>query len=245
MSELFSLLIVGAAASLSICTFSCVGYLAPVLLAEGAGWRSGVRESFLFMSGKILLYTTLGGMAAWTGSKIPPQAMTYGLPVSGAFLILLGVWLYVRRETERKCARAGGTERFRLNPHGNANTDVGRTAGPGLVSRITAGRFAVRQPGRGGVLFLGGLLTSLVPCPAVLALLTLAAAAPSVLLGFAYGLAYGVGLLVSPVLLAGGGLSLMARRIRLEAASMASVIRTVSAVVIILSGIRMLSLSFS
>lgn len=236
MSELPGLLIVGAAASLSICTFSCLGYLAPVLLTEGAGFRAGVRESFLFMSGKILLYSTLGGMAAWSGSQIPPAVMTYGLPFSGGFLILLGLWLRFRSKTRPQCAHGGATGR----PGGRSGGRFG-----GLLDGRVALRFAVRPLGRGGVLVLGGLLTSLVPCPAVLALLTLAAAAPSVPLGFAYGLAYGTGLLVSPVLLAGGGLSVMAHRIRLEAASMASVIRTVAAAVIILSGIRMISLSFA
>lgn len=224
MYELSGIFVIGVASSLSVCTLSCLGYLAPVLITDGFSFRSGVQESFLFMSGKILLYAVLGGFVAWSGSRIPSLALEYTTPVSGGFLILLGLWLHFRKGgSANQCLHSGNIPR---NMSGADNEN------------------SPNKSRRGALLFLTGLFTSLIPCPAVMAMLTLASRADSVALGFSYGLSYGVGLLVSPVLIAGGGLSMMAQKIRLQASEVTWLIRTIASAVIIISGIRMTSLSF-
>lgn len=218
MPDWVGLIVIGATASFSVCTFSCLGTLAPVILTEGAGFRAGVLESLLFMSGKILLYSTLGAVAAWSGTRLPPSALYYSTPLSGAFLIFLGLWLRFGRSREGLCQQSRVAREIRYA--------------------------ARRTPSvRAAFLFLAGLGTSLLPCPAVLALLTLASGTHSIATGFLYGLSYGIGLLVSPVLIAGGGLAVIARKIRLEIAGLSPLIRTISAAVIIMSGVRILTIS--
>ncbi len=222
MSELLGLFLglflMGAVASLSVCTVSCLGTLAPMILADGRGFRTGIMESFIFMSGKIILYATLAAVVAWSGSRLPPQLLFYTAPVSGGFLILLGLYLHFRTDPKGQCHR----------------------------NKIQKAHFSFRtgkQSLRSTLLFLTGLFTSLLPCPALLALLTLASRANSVAVGFLYGLTYGVGLLLSPILFAGGGLSMIAKKIHMESAGVIPVVRAVAAAVIIISGIRMVSLS--
>ncbi len=218
MSELPGLLIIGIASSLSVCSISCIGYLAPVLITEGATFRTGIQDSFLFMTGKILLYATMGGIVAWSGSRIPESAIRVTTPMTGGFLILLGLWLHFRRGD-----RGISCHSARHNRADDTGTYKNRSI-------------------RGGLLFFSGLLTSMIPCPSVMALLTMASRADSAILGFGYGLTYGIGLLVSPVLIAGGGLSVIAQKIRLQASEITWMIRTISSAIVIISGIKMILL---
>lgn len=201
MSEILGLFVIGAGASVSICTFACLGYLAPVLLSEGDGFRVGLSQSLAFLGGKILLYALLGAIVGWSGSHLFPTANGGAGFVTGAFLILLGFWFHFRRE-------------------GSCHNRP--------------------RPRHTGLLMLTGAFTSILPCPAVLTMLALAAQSGSATLGLLYGLSYGAGLLLSPVILAGGGLSMISRDIRIRAAEFFPLIRTIAAGIIIISGLRLI-----
>jgi len=94
--------------------------------------------------------------------------------------------------------------------------------------------------GKGISLFLLGLTTSLIPCPPLIAIFLVAAKSGSLISGISYGLVYGMGLVLSPLILACGVLSLIARTIRVEVNGLMPYLRTTSTVLIIFMGVRMI-----
>lgn len=85
---------------------------------------------------------------------------------------------------------------------------AGRSASPGCSCSKTG------QQGRRVPLLLLGASTSLVPCPPLVAVLLLAAHTGSVLTGISYGLVFGSGLIVSPLMAAGGSIALISSTVR-------------------------------
>ena len=81
-----------------------------------------------------------------------------------------------------------------------------------------------------------GAATSLVPCPPVLAILTLAAGQGSMVTGMGFGLFYGLGIIISPLLLVGGGLSLVSQKLRQEVKSFMPYIQGLAMTIMILMG---------
>ncbi|MDH4100442.1 MAG: sulfite exporter TauE/SafE family protein [Nitrospirota bacterium] len=91
--------------------------------------------------------------------------------------------------------------------------------------------------GRKSHLFVLGILTSLIPCVPLSSLLLLSAKSGSVTTGAAYGFVYGAGLILSPLILAGGFFAFVSERIRMEIPDMRVVLRRVSAAVLIATGV--------
>lgn len=75
-------------------------------------------------------------------------------------------------------------------------------------SQVTGKRFSM---------FVLGVVSSLMPCPPLAAVFVLSAQHGEVLGGVMYGFFYGLGLVVSPMLLAGGGFALISHKIKQEA----------------------------
>jgi len=95
---------------------------------------------------------------------------------------------------------------------------------------------------RTSLLFLG-LATSLVPCPPLAAVFLLAARQGTWLAGGGYGFLYGTGLMLSPLLIAGGGLALIARKIRVEIGGRRPYLQGAAMIIMIIMGIQALSTS--
>lgn len=89
-------------------------------------------------------------------------------------------------------------------------------------------------------LFLIGVLTSLIPCPPLITMFLLAAKNGSLISGISYGLIYGLGLTLSPLIVAGGGLSIISKIIKIEVKDFVPYIQTISMVIIVIMGINML-----
>jgi thiol:disulfide interchange protein DsbD len=100
-----------------------------------------------------------------------------------------------------------------------------------------------RTVGKKGSLLLLGMATSLAPCPPLAAILLLAAREGSWLTGAGYGFLYGTGLMLSPLLIAGGGLALIAKRIRLEFAGFKPWLQGAAMLIMIIMGMQVLSAS--
>ncbi len=81
-----------------------------------------------------------------------------------------------------------------------------------------------------------GAATSLLPCPPVIAILTLAAGQGSMVTGMGFGLFYGLGIIISPLLLVGGGLALISDKLRREVKSFMPVIQGLAMTIMILMG---------
>jgi sulfite exporter TauE/SafE len=61
-----------------------------------------------------------------------------------------------------------------------------------------------------------GVVSCLIPCPPLVAVFTTSAERGELFSGALYGFIYGLGLICSPILLAGGGLGLLSHNLRRE-----------------------------
>lgn len=109
-----------------------------------------------------------------------------------------------------------------------------------FISRDRCGAGRGRASARGLSLFAAGFSSSLTPCLPVAGLLAAAAGAGSAFRGAGLGLAFGLGIALSPILIGGGMLALVAKTVRKEAHHYVPMIRWISAAVLILMGIRIL-----
>jgi cytochrome c biogenesis protein CcdA len=71
--------------------------------------------------------------------------------------------------------------------------------------------------GKRGSLFVLGIISSLIPCPPLVAIFLMAANKGLVLSGMSYGFFYGLGLVVSPMIIVGGGFAMISEKIKKEA----------------------------
>lgn len=111
----------------------------------------------------------------------------------------------------------------------------------GLALPFVAGKGCGREnrfTGRKASLFALGVATSLVPCLPAASMLVIAAKSGSLLQGSAMGLAYGAGIAISPLLIAGGIFGMIAKTIRVEALSFLPLVRGIAALVMVVMGVR-------
>ena len=98
-----------------------------------------------------------------------------------------------------------------------------------------------RTAARGFSLFAAGFSSSLTPCLPVAGLAAAAAGAGSAFRGAGLGLAFGLAIVLSPILIGGGLLALIAKTVRDEARLFVPMLQWLSALVIVLMGIRILA----
>lgn len=100
-----------------------------------------------------------------------------------------------------------------------------------------AGREGCRQRCRGictkGSMFTLGIISSAMPCPPLVAVFLLAAKSGSIAAGLSYGFCYGLGLVLSPMLILGGGFALLSQKIKHEARGFAPYMQGLAMLVMI------------
>ncbi|MFN3395629.1 MAG: cytochrome c biogenesis CcdA family protein [Thermodesulfovibrionales bacterium] len=89
-------------------------------------------------------------------------------------------------------------------------------------------------------LFLVGVLTSLIPCPPLFTMFLLAAKNGSLSVGVSYGLIYGLGLIISPLIIAGGGISVISKTIKTEIKGFVPYLQGISVAMIVVMGIKII-----
>lgn len=105
-------------------------------------------------------------------------------------------------------------------------------------SKTTCNCRRSNQQGRRLALLLLGASTSLVPCPPLAAVLLLAAQKGSLMTGISYGLVFGSGLMVSPLMAAGGSMSLIAGVIRQKVSWIGPYLQGSAMVILLFMGLR-------
>ncbi len=176
MPDPTGLFILGLSYGLSVCTFTCLPYMAPYLIGTGTGFKNGLTNSICFMTGKLTAYATLGGIAAFLGHSLDfgeNSSMIMGLILVGAGLTMP---LVNRKTCKKKC-------------------------------QISGKNLSMLSLGAG---------SSLTPCPPLAAVFMMSAQCGSVCGGVFCGLIYGMGILISPLIILGGGLSFISASIRLQ-----------------------------
>ncbi len=112
-TSLFAVWLLGVSLGLTACTATCLPFMGTWVLGRGGTQMQALRDTGLFVAGRIVAYTLLGAVAAGAGNWLA-QAMRGGTGnlVIGMASIAAGFWLLrsVRVHSPCSAARnAGGT----------------------------------------------------------------------------------------------------------------------------------------
>jgi cytochrome c-type biogenesis protein len=200
-ATLFTVWLLGASLGLTACTATCLPFMGTWVLGRGGSQLHALRDTALFVSGRILAYCLLGALAAGAGTWLA-QALRGGTGnfVIGLASIAAGVWLLRSAKAHAPCG-------------------VARSAG-------------------GTPPLLLGFSLSLTPCAPLASLLAVCAAAGSIRLGMANGVAFGLGAALTPLLVLLPLISLLGKNLRDNREWLTRWIRWGAAAVLILLGLR-------
>jgi thiol:disulfide interchange protein DsbD len=164
--------LLGVSMGLTACTVTCLPFMGTWALGRASGQGEAFLHTGVFLAGRVMTYTLLAALAGAAGLGLA-RALggAWGNGVIGAASVLAGLWLLARRKVSR-CNTATAT-----------------------TQPIHFRRKADSLP----PLFMGAAL-SLTPCVPLASLLALAAHAGSAQAGAAYGLAFGLGAAMTPIL---------------------------------------------
>jgi thiol:disulfide interchange protein DsbD len=205
MTDMMNIFILGLLYGFTICSLSCMPYLAPYAIGAGGGFSEGVKGSVTFVSGKIFTYSLLGGIAAYFGNEVITLNTNTVSYMLGAVLVAVGVSM-LRKKKKGSCSDS-------------------------RIKKKIIRQYSGRLP-----LFTLGVMTSLLPCLPLSALFLMAANSGIIYKGAAYGFLFGSGLIISPIILAGGFLGFLSGRLGMEMPDMKSFMKVCSAVMMIFMG---------
>lgn len=213
---LFTVWLLGVSMGLTACTVTCLPFLGSWLLGRGGDSEEAILHTGLFLAGRVATYCLLGALAGWAGSGLTRGlGGDWGNALIGGASIAAGIWLLATGQA-RRC---------------------GGSTPPSATVLL---RF--RPQGRSGHLppiFLGASL-SLTPCTPLASLLTLAAQGASLGQGAAYGLAFGLGAAVTPLLVLAPLAGSFGRALRSDRRWLGGWITAGAALVLIILGLRRL-----
>ena len=200
-TSLFAVWLLGMSLGLTACTATCLPFMGTWVLGRGGSQIQVLRDTLLFVSGRILAYTLLGAVAAGAGTWLA-QVMLGGTGnlVIGFASIAAGAWLLRSTKVHAPCGVA-------------------------------------RNSGGAPPLMLGFSL-SLTPCAPLASLLAVCAAAGSIKLGMANGVAFGLGAALTPLLIMLPLISLLGKNLRDNREWITRWIRWGAAAVLIVLGLR-------
>jgi len=106
-TTLFTVWLLGASLGLTACTATCLPFMGTWVLGRGGTQRQALRDTGLFVAGRILAYTLLGALAAAAGVWLA-QAMKSGAGnfVIGMAAIVAGMWLLRSAKPHAPCGVA-------------------------------------------------------------------------------------------------------------------------------------------
>lgn len=189
--------LLGVSMGLTACTVTCLPFMGTWALGRASGQREAFLHTAVFLAGRVTTYTVLAMLAGAAGLGLAKAlGGAWGNAVIGGASILAGLWLLVR-PAGKPC---GGAPMHAAAPARAVPmhvADPARAVPPApTVAPVT---FQRRKTDSLPPLFLGAAL-SLTPCTPLASLLALAAHAGSAAEGAAYGLAFGLGAAMTPIL---------------------------------------------
>jgi thiol:disulfide interchange protein DsbD len=112
-TSLFAVWLLGVSLGLTACTATCLPFMGTWVLGRGGSQLQALRDTALFVTGRILAYTLLGAIAAGAGTWLA-QVMRGGTGnfFIGAASIAAGLWLLQSSKAHEPCnasRKAGGT----------------------------------------------------------------------------------------------------------------------------------------
>lgn len=173
--SLLTVWLLGVSMGLTACTVTCLPFMGTWALGRASGQREAFLHTGVFLGGRVFTYTVLATIAGAAGLGLAKaMGSTWGNIVIGGVSILAGLWLLLRPQ-----ARGCGA--------------------PSALPGVAPIRFQ-RKVDSLPPLFFGAAL-SLTPCTPLASLLMLAANTGSAALGAAYGMAFGLGAALTPIII--------------------------------------------
>lgn len=207
--------LLGVSMGLTACTVTCLPFIGTWTLGRASGQREAFLHTGVFLGGRVFTYTVLATVAGAAGLGLAKaMGSTWGNALIAAASIQAGLWLLLK-PAGKACAAA---------------------AKPALVP--------IRFQRRGDSLpplFFGAAL-SLTPCTPLASLLALAANTGSAAQGAAYGLAFGLGAAMTPIIVLVPLAGRLGREIRAGRAWLGRWLAVGAALVLIVLGLRRLGL---
>jgi thiol:disulfide interchange protein DsbD len=211
--------LLGVSMGLTACTVTCLPFMGTWALGRASGQREAFLHTGVFLAGRVTTYTLLAALSGAVGFGLA-QALggPLGNAIIGAASMLAGLWLLAKPAT-KSCSAVLPAPTF-------APVQVHRRKADSLPP-----------------LFLGAAL-SLTPCMPLASLLALAANAGSATEGAAFGLSFGLGAAMTPMLVLVPLAGRLGRELRAGRAWLSRWLLWSAAVVLILLGLRRVLLAF-
>jgi cytochrome c-type biogenesis protein len=232
--------LLGVSMGLTACTVTCLPFMGTWALGRASGRTEAFLHTGVFLTGRVTTYALLAALAGGVGAGLA-QALggAWGNIAIGGASVLAGLWLL------RTPARCGGvsprrTMRRRQSAFTHAKPDSLDAAG-GTFDTPQPVHFHRRRDSL-PPLFLGAAL-SLTPCTPLASLLALAAQAGSIAQGAAYGLAFGLGAAMTPLLVLVPLAGRLGRELRAGRPWLMRWLNWAAAAVLIVLGVRRLLLA--
>jgi thiol:disulfide interchange protein DsbD len=209
--------LLGVSMGLTACTVTCLPFMGTWALGRASGQREAFLHTGVFLAGRVLTYTVLAALAGAIGMGLA-QALggAWGNALIGGASILAGLWLL--RPDNKSCGTVPPAQTF---------------------SAVRFHRKSDSLP----PLLLGSAL-SLTPCTPLASLLVLAANAGSAAGGASYGLAFGLGAAMTPILVLVPLAGRLGRELRSGRAWLSRWLIWGAAAVLVFLGLRRLLLAF-
>jgi sulfite exporter TauE/SafE len=175
---------IGLIYGLGVCTASCLPYIAGYVAGTGAGFKTGVKITAFFNTGRILAYALIGALIGLVGglmTEIAPNALSpfqvYSSLIFGILTVAIGVSILLKARKPQQCGiQDSAITQRRISRFG---FDIGA--------------------------FTLGLSRGLVICPPLISLLLIYALPFSNPLGsMTMAVLFGIGTTISPLLVLGG-----------------------------------------
>jgi thiol:disulfide interchange protein DsbD len=202
-----SVWLLGLTMGLTACTVTCLPFMGTWALGRGDGGGRALRDTGIFILGRIAAYTALGGLAGALGGWLA-QTLNGGIGhlFIGIASVAAGLWLLAPARRTTPCAAA--------------------------------------RRGAGTPPFLLGFSLSLTPCAPLASLLAACALSGSTLSGMGYGLAFGLGAALTPLLVLIPLLGLFGAKLREGRPWIVKWVRWGAAGVLVAIGLRRLVMVF-
>ncbi len=224
--------LLGVSMGLTACTVTCLPFMGTWALGRASGQREAFVHTGVFLAGRVTTYTLLAALSGAVGFGLA-QALggPLGNTLIGAASVLAGLWL-LAKPTGKACSAVlpAGRPSGRKRPE-----EAAPTFAPVQVHRRKADSLPP--------LFLGAAL-SLTPCMPLASLLALAANAGSATEGAFFGLAFGLGAAMTPMLVLVPLAGRLGRELRAGRAWLSRWLLWSAAAVLILLGLRRILLAF-
>lgn len=209
--------LLGVSMGLTACTVTCLPFMGTWALGRASSQREALLHTSVFLAGRVATYTLLAALAGAAGAGlVKVLGGSFGNFAIGAASIVAGLWLLFR--PVRKTCTVSPAPTY-------APVKLHRRRTDGLPP-----------------LLLGAAL-SLTPCTPLASLLALSAQAGSALHGASYGLAFGLGAAMTPILVLVPLAGRLGRELRAGRAWLGRWLLWSAAAVLIVLGVRRLVLA--